>query len=94
MDKTTLEHFQQVPIAELTAPKSGIFHVRVNEFWAVTDDNCLLFYTGRGKKRRHYTSPQCNSNEDIARKVSESYDFPVTVKQLAIVYVPVNLSDY
>ena len=93
MSKTTLDFFQQVPIEELTEPKSGIFHVRVNEFWPTVDGN-VLFFVGRNHKQRHYTSPQCNVDRVIAEKVAQNYDFEVVIQQLPVVYVPVSLSDY
>lgn len=101
MDAVEEEHLKRqrakylkVPIGDLIVPKNGHFTVMVDQWWSVTDDNCILFYSRR--KPQGYSAPQCNSNESIARSLNGAnhYPWPTQVEQIPVVYLPLRFSDY
>ncbi|MDS1141733.1 hypothetical protein RE432_14930 [Pusillimonas sp. SM2304] len=54
-----------VPVNEITTPQRGTT-VYTDMWWAVTDDGCVLFYTGRHPRQR---SPQCNVDRRIVEHI-------------------------
>lgn len=94
---------KRVPITQVTTPKAGLFQVYVNDWWAVSKDEEVYFFAD---KRSPFASPQCNANEGLARRVNESrvdvaerYKHAeltnyAETRQLPIVFVPINMSDY
>ena len=75
-----------VPIDKASAPKSGMFEVYKDYWWVVTPDEEIMFY------REH--SPQCNRDEAIAKRVHEKLYPGYEVRQLPLVFVPINPRDY
>ena len=64
-------------------PRSGMFSIFIDAWWCVDADGNPLFYS-----KHNY--PQCNSNRSIAERLAKGF----AVKQLPVVYVPVNVHDY
>lgn len=95
---------RRVPITQITTPKAGLFQIYVDDWWAVSKDEEVYFF---GDRSSPYASPQCNANEGLARRVNETR-VNVTeerfkhceltgyaeTRQLPIVFVPINMSDY
>jgi len=75
-----------VPIAEASKPKNGMFQLYVDYWWCVTPDEEIMLY------RR--TSPQCNHNEDCARRVNEKLYPGYEIRQLPVIFVPIDPRDY
>jgi len=76
----------KVPISEATkVPKlDGFYNLIANRYWAVTDDDCLLF---------NGTSPQCNSNESIVQRFAVRYA-ATKVVFIEAVWIPHDCNDY
>lgn len=68
-----MEGFVKVPIDEAVKipDKGGLYELLTDRWWAVTEDNCLLFYE-KGM------APQCNSNKLIVDKWSRFSGRPAT----------------
>jgi len=68
-----VREFTKIPIDEaIKIPdKCGLYELLTDRWWAVTEDNCLMFY-GKGR------SPQCNSNRAIVDKWSRFEERPPT----------------
>lgn len=71
-----LEKCDKLPISKAIVPFTGA-KVWVDNYWVVVDE-CLLFY----KK----TSPQCNSNQEIAEKVRDIIYPGAEVRLIPLVY--------
>jgi hypothetical protein len=92
---------RRVKISELTEPRNGLFSVYVDWWWAVSTDDEVYFF---GTERSPWSSPQCNPNENVARRVHEdlshSSDRPARyenfkeTRQIPVVFVPANINDY
>ena len=55
--------FQRMPLADLTNPqKQGPLMVYHDHWWAVDDQDCVFFYTGKSY------SPQCNTNRLLVER--------------------------
>jgi hypothetical protein len=91
---TQVGPFRKVPVADMITPTTGTYTVLVDYWWMVTDDDCLLLY--RPDNRRRNSAPQCNANRQIAEKVARSvgYPEPTEVRQLPVVFVPLDIADY
>jgi hypothetical protein len=93
-----------LPLEEAVTPqKGGFFQHYVSAWWVVHPDRGLAFYNPRNARtgrRRHsrYGSPQCNTDERIARMVGPKTVgelWPdVRIQQFPSVWVPVDISDY
>lgn len=85
------------PIAQMTDPcGKGLVQIYENRWWAVSDKDELYFY---GTKRSPYSSPQCNSNRSISERIASDGVISQLgtfkeVRQIPLVFVPVNISDY
>lgn len=81
--------FKKVPIAVITSPdKSGFLRVIKDHWWAVTADDCVLFYTHLGSN-----SPQCNVNRAIVERVL-CPELQAGVRLLPYAYFNVDPRDY
>lgn len=81
--------FTKVPIEELTEvpKKCGFYELTANRWWAVTADDCLLFYRGASK--------QCNANKGIVERLLSSENHPaVKVVFLEAVWTRHDCYDY
>ena len=93
-----------LPVAEAVAPrKGGFFQHYVDVWWCVHPERGLAFYNPlnrrTGRRRHHrYGSPQCNTDERVARAVGAKTMgilWPeVRVEQFPSVWVAISLSDY
>lgn len=90
-----------LPVDEATAPvKAGMFQHYVDAWWVVHPERGLAFFNPPGRRRRAGSlgSPQCNTDERIARKVgpvTAGTVFPeVEIRQFPSVWVPIDISDY
>lgn len=85
---------EKVTEEQLTTPR-GLTYVQVYEdaWWPHDEEGNLFFHRMRPSSR--HVSPQCNSNEAIARSVGEKL-IPgyAGVKQIAFAYVPIDVRDY
>lgn len=95
MSPLTEEHYRFLPVEEAVTPaKGGFFHHYVNAWWAVHPEKGLAFYNAPGRRRSGLGSPQCNTDERVTREVSANAAWPVEVRQIASVWVPIDISDY
>jgi hypothetical protein len=75
-----------IPLDEATKePDSGTWDVYVNRWWSHTPEKGIMFYR---------KSPQCNSNEQIARKIQESCYPEAETIFVPRVYLRHNCRDY
>jgi hypothetical protein len=97
-----IEAYRFLPVQEAVSPVKGGFFVHyVDAWWLVHPEHGLAFFNPRnartGRRRMHgLGSPQCNTDERISRKVGQDcapWPDP-EVRQLASVWVPVDISDY
>jgi hypothetical protein len=92
---------RRVKLDTLTTPRDGLFQVYCDSWWATSHEDELYFF---GTDRSPFSSPQCNSNEGLARRVHENmtktehehcrYVNYKETRQIPVVFVPVNISDY
>ena len=75
-----------------TPPRSGMFEVKVNEWWLVNKAGELLFYR-RTPKSTSYSSPMCNPDKRVAEVVGKQYP-DHELKQIPLVFIPHYCSDY
>ena len=75
--------FKKIPIDKVSnAPNAnGHFQHYYNFYWAVTKDNCILFYG---------QAPICNQ----IRHVIHKYSFAIEIKQIEHVFVPIHINDW
>lgn len=85
-----IDDFVKVPISKLTSPQGGgLYFIYHNMYWAVTENNELLFF------RKGYTSPQCNSNKQIVQDVlCKNIGGNFRVELIEYVYIPKEEYDY
>lgn len=99
-DKLGPEHFLFVTLEEATKPVNGLFQIFVDYWWPLDSQGRIAFYNPMlAGKRRHASikyrgSPQCNSNRLIAERVSQCQEWPVEIRQIPVVYVPIDPKDY
>jgi hypothetical protein len=55
---------------------NGVYEIYVDTWWAVNEDEQVALYR---------SSPQCNANEQIARRVAKNIPGCVGVKQIPLV---------
>jgi hypothetical protein len=75
--------YKRVPLADVTSPKNGIHMIYKDHFWIVGPDDEILKF-GRG-------SWQCNSSREICEHLAPE---GCTVRQVPLVFILVNPSDY
>lgn len=76
-------HF--IPLEQATKPKGYMLHHWANSYWVVHPEKGLAFF-GKG-----YGSPQCNTNEEISKRLCPSWG---VIKFIETVFAPLNISDY
>ena len=89
---------RKFPLANFTEPKDGAHIIYLDRWWPVTENDEIFFF---GRENSPYSSPQCNANKIIVDRhirnphVLRAADgAEVEVRQLPVVYVPINWSDY
>lgn len=60
--------FYEIPIEALTAEREG-FQIIANNYWVTRNGNPLAW------KSRPVDKPQCNANEDLARRMAKWMGF-------------------
>jgi hypothetical protein len=73
------ERYERVTLAEITTPVNGS-QCRVNYWWHVTDDDCVLFFKYRGG-----ATPQCNQDKAVLDFCQLEGTRPV---QIPVAYIP------
>ena len=84
------QEFKKIPIVKVTSrpEKSGTYECIVNNWWAVTEDDCVLLY-GCTKSR------QCNLSKTIIDHRITLDLYPATkAVQLPIVFMPHQCEEY
>lgn len=76
-------HF--VSLDQASIPKDGFLHCYKNRYWSVHPTKGLAFW-GKG-----YASPQCNSNESLAKRLAPPW---AEVKFIETVLVPLDITAY
>jgi hypothetical protein len=76
--------FELVPVAELLTPRTGR-EVRVDWWWAVTEDDKVPVYVGDKGRFRTY---QCNQDRRVVEHRPERYPWPIRAVQLPVAYLP------
>lgn len=74
-----------LPESEATTPTEGA-DVMLDRWWSVHPEKGLIFY-------KTY-SPQCNSNEQIARNICAKLYPDALVKFIPVVFVPRRMQDH
>ena len=77
-----LSKYIKIPVSELVKPKAG-YICYSKSWWAVTDDNCVLFY-------KDYNSPQCNNNLAVIKLIIPSMKY----LEIEMAFIPHKCSDY
>ena len=85
-----IDKFVKVPMSELTSVNGGGYYfIYHNMYWAITDDNELLFY------RKKYVSPQCNSSKEIVERVlRRNIDCNIRVELIEYVFIPKDYCEF
>ena len=83
MSGIDMSKFIEMSIEELTTPKAGRL-VHAGAWWAVNDKGNVLFY-------KHYTSPQCNTNKEIVKRIRPECE---RQEWIEVSFVPHNCHDY
>lgn len=76
-------HF--LPLAEATKPRGGFLNCIKDSYWCVHPERGLAFW-GKG-----HGSPQCNTNESIAKRLCPSC---AEIQKIETVFAPLKISDY
>lgn len=63
-------------------------------WWVVDPERGLLFYQRNRSGKLRSASPQCNRNESIARSIQRRLYPWAEVRQVPLVMLPINVSDY
>ena len=79
------ERYVRYPLAELILPRSGFLKCFIDYWWAVTEDDQVLFY------RKKFHSPQCNSNKTIVERLCPRGTVP---RFVPVAFLPVDPTDY
>lgn len=85
MSDYALPRWRKVPLEKLKTPRGGAI-CYTDTWWIVTPDNCVLFFRG--------FSPQCNSNEAVAKYLRERLHPTCTVEKIEVAYLDHNCHDY
>lgn len=87
LGQISIQGWTSKPISELlTPPKSGLYSVKVKEWWLVDKNGNVLFYKGK--------TPQCNRDKRVVEHVYRDSSFYGGVVQLDIAMFPVDIKDY
>lgn len=74
-----------LPLEKATNPPAGFLNHVKDHWWAVHPTKGLVFF----KK----TSPQCNSNESLSKRINAMYPW-AEVRLIPSVFFPVDPNDY
>ncbi len=87
--------FFKIPITEVDHPHGGLENVYLDNWWEVSDDDCIYLYALDSKRRDRYKgSPQCNRDRRVCEmKKSRAEDFK-EYRKLPAIFIPANVSDY
>lgn len=85
------DNFKKVKINDLTVPnKNGVFKCMHNFYWAVTDDDCVLFYRN--------VTPQANTNisimESFQNKEKGMYPFNTRIQLIENIFIPIHANGW
>lgn len=93
-----LKDFVFVPIEEATVSPGGLVMCYRNRWWGVDGQDRISYYNPVGRNGRRLDpgigAPQCNGNEDIARRIMTKYPWVVDVRLLPFVFHSINPADY
>ena len=79
-----IQDFKKVKIDKLSHPKrNGLYKLYYNFYWAVTDDDCVIFY-------RKSNTPQCNQNEKIMCHNLGLWEGIKEIKLIEYIFVPIH----
>jgi len=80
-----IQNYTKVNIEKVTVPpaRGGFFQHFANRYWAVTKDDCIMFYKGE--------NPQCNSNKSIVEHIGKEKQWFKEARLLEHVYIPVKV---
>lgn len=67
----------KIPVCDIIKPVEGRI-CYIDRWWAVTDDNCALFY-------KSIRAPQCNRCEEIVKMLCKD----VEVRFIPVAYLPI-----
>lgn len=78
------ENYILLPTDEYLIPRTGMI-VIVNQFWMMTNNNQILYYTTNKGVEAH---PQTNANKRVCESLRKriSYPFEVKIAQIPVVY--------
>lgn len=76
--------YTKIRIDAVSKPFAGMQECITESYWAVTPDDCILFYSNA-------MQPQCNKNESIARRIVGKLHPECEVRYLAAVYIPIRV---
>lgn len=79
----------RVPIKTIEKPRAGILEGILENWWIIDPKTeSVVFYQ---RHKREYSSAQCNSNEDIVRRVIHPIwqPFGFEVRLIPVAFVPV-----
>lgn len=84
----------KIPLDQVAVPKAGMRNVYLDQWWAVSEDECV--YTFGIENRKYYDSPQTNRNKAIVERLTKKLNYPdfKEIRQIPFVSFPVNISDY
>ena len=75
----------------ITPPEYGFCQIIRNHWWNVCPERGLIFFWSRGVKG--LGTPQCNRDEALMKRLGTTIPNSI-IKQIPLVFVPINLSDY
>lgn len=92
------EDYVFISLDKADLPREGVFEHYVDYFWLVHPEKGLAFWNPKskvtGKRGRRFGSPQCNSSKDIAYMVAKKTKWPHEVRQIPLVFVPIDIREY
>lgn len=87
LGKISLNNWTSMPIEQLKKPsKSGIYSVKVNEWWLVDKNGDIMLYKGK--------TPQCNRDKRVVEAVYSDHPNYGGVIQIDVAMFPVDIQDY
>lgn len=89
LGQISMKGWSTVPLSQLaTPPKSGLYSVKVNEWFAVDEKGDALMYKGK--------TPQCNPDKRVVEAVYGNGKCPMChgVVQVPLAMFPIDIKDY
>lgn len=84
--------YHNAKLEEVSTPRSGLFEVKVDEWWLVNDRGELLFYR-RTDRSPLYSSPMCNPDKRVSDVIVKKYP-DHHIEQIPLVFIPHSCSNY